>query len=308
MLNNKTFLKIISLLIAVALWIYVMGEVNPDTEASIQDVEITFTNTDSLAGDGLAVVQNKTVTVDITIQGRRAEVNETKRNGVTATVDVEGASEGKNTREINVILPDGVSLAEISRQSLTFTAEELVEEEKPVTIEIAGAESAAGSLMPWVIDSSPKTVTVTGAKSSVERISEVRGTVPRNSATERQAEVEVDLAPVTDDNEVVLGVALSRETATASVQLLYSRAVNLEISVENLPDGMETERVEAPDTVTILGTEDAVNSIDSLEGTVDLSGAASGEKIPINIDLPEGTYLYYREGAPAAEVTLRTAD
>ena len=144
-----------------------------------------------------------------------------------------------------------MSLAEISRQSLTFTAEELVEEEKPVTIEIAGAESAAGSLMPWVIDSSPKTVTVTGAKSSVERISEVRGTVPRNSATERQAEVEVDLAPVTDDNEVVLGVALSRETATASVQLLYSRAVNLEISVENLPDGMETERVEAPDTVTI---------------------------------------------------------
>ena len=95
MLNNKTFLKIISFLIAVALWIYVMGEVNPDTEASIQDVEITFTNTDSLAGDGLAVVQNKTVTVDITIQGRRAEVNETKRNGVTATVDVEGASEGK---------------------------------------------------------------------------------------------------------------------------------------------------------------------------------------------------------------------
>ena len=32
MLENKNVLKIISLIIAILLWVYVMGEVNPDTK------------------------------------------------------------------------------------------------------------------------------------------------------------------------------------------------------------------------------------------------------------------------------------
>lgn len=307
MLNNKTFLKIISLLIAVALWIYVMGEVNPDTEASISDVEITFVNTDALAENGLAVVEKK-ITTDVTIQGRRAEVNQTKRTGVTATVDVGSCTEGRNTRDIIINLPDGISMVEMSRETASFSVEELVREEKPVTVEIAGAENSGGSLQPWVIDSSPDDVTVTGAKSSVDRVKEVRGTVSNDSVTERRSEVDVSLSPVTDGGEVVLGVDISRETASAHVQLFYSKAVSLDVSVENLSEGMEAEITEAPDTVTILGTESDIEKIDSIEGTVDMSGRTSGGSVEINIDLPEGTYLYYKGGLPAAKITLRAAE
>ena len=36
MLENKNVLKIISLIIAILLWVYVMGEVNPDTKGKNQ--------------------------------------------------------------------------------------------------------------------------------------------------------------------------------------------------------------------------------------------------------------------------------
>ncbi len=36
MLENKNVLKIISLIIAILLWVYVMGEVNPDTKEKIK--------------------------------------------------------------------------------------------------------------------------------------------------------------------------------------------------------------------------------------------------------------------------------
>ena len=38
MLENKNVLKIISLIIAILLWVYVMGEVNPDTKEKISEM------------------------------------------------------------------------------------------------------------------------------------------------------------------------------------------------------------------------------------------------------------------------------
>lgn len=59
MLENKNVLKIISLIIAILLWVYVMGEVNPDTKEKISDIEVTFVNTETLADEGLAVVHEQ---------------------------------------------------------------------------------------------------------------------------------------------------------------------------------------------------------------------------------------------------------
>ena len=39
-----------------------------------------------------------------------------------------------------------------------------------------------------------------------------------------------------------------------------------------------------------------------------MSGRTSGGSVEINIDLPEGTYLYYKGGLPAAKITLRAAE
>ena len=59
MFQNKTMNLIISLLLSVALWIYVVGEVNPETTKKYDDIKIDFTNEESLAQNGLALLFRK---------------------------------------------------------------------------------------------------------------------------------------------------------------------------------------------------------------------------------------------------------
>ena len=46
MLKNKTVLKIVSLVIAIFLWIYVMGEVDPETKVKVYGIEVNYINTE----------------------------------------------------------------------------------------------------------------------------------------------------------------------------------------------------------------------------------------------------------------------
>ena len=59
MLNNKTFLRIFSLVAAVLLWMYVMGEVDPAKTSTVSNITVSFMNSDMLAEEGLAPIENE---------------------------------------------------------------------------------------------------------------------------------------------------------------------------------------------------------------------------------------------------------
>ena len=69
MLNNKKLNIILSLIIAAMLWVYVVGEVQPDTTKQLRGVPITMTRTDVLAERGLAISAVSTETMDVEISG-----------------------------------------------------------------------------------------------------------------------------------------------------------------------------------------------------------------------------------------------
>ena len=149
MLNNKNVLRGISLVIAVFLWMYVMGEVNPETKDRISNIEINFVNTEVLADRGLAVVYDNDMKISAIIKGSRSNVNETKESGLVATVDVSACTEGTNTGNVELSLPDGISLDSISDDTVKFEVEEIAEEEKPVEIEFIGEDTSDSEYEPW---------------------------------------------------------------------------------------------------------------------------------------------------------------
>ena len=213
MLDNKTFIKIISLIAAVCLWVYVMGEVDPNTKENISNIPVSFTGTDALAEKDLAVVQEQETFISAAISGKRSEVHDIKRSGLTAYVDVSSCQKGKNTGKINISLPEGVKLKNVSDNTMHFKVESLVSEKKPAVIEFTG--SAAGSendAVDWVFKIDPKDVTVQGAKSSVGKIDHVMGTVDSQIVSkEADKWVSVTVVPVTKDNVRVYGVELSED-------------------------------------------------------------------------------------------------
>lgn len=306
--NNKNVLRGLSLVIAVFLWMYVMGEVDPETKYRISNIEINFVNTEALAERGLAVVYDDDIGISAIIKGSRSEVNETKNSGLVATVDVSSCSEGTNTEELELSLPDGISLDSISDDTVEFEVEEIAEEEKPVEIEFIGEDTSDSEYEPWVYDIEPETVTVSGAESSVAKVDAVKGTVTRNMAEANSRSIDVELVPVTEDGKEVRGLTLDYSTASMQMQLMKTKDVSISITAQNLESGFEIDTVRGADSVRVIGAADVIDEIQEIEAYVDLSGVTSEAKREISIQLPDNVYLYNEDNVLEVTVTVREAD
>ncbi|MDO4870215.1 MAG: hypothetical protein Q4A65_08040 [Bacillota bacterium] len=123
MFRNKKVLMILSLLIAIGLWIFVMDHVNPQTTISITDINIEMKGTGSLDDIGLKAEIVKPKTVNVTIKGKRSEVNMAKKKGVVAYIDVSTCDYGMNETDIEIDIPRGVSgvtVDSISQETAKF--------------------------------------------------------------------------------------------------------------------------------------------------------------------------------------------
>lgn len=302
MLKNKTVLKICSVVIAICLWVYVIGEVDPDSRKKISNIEVSYANTEVLAERGLAVADEETEVISVVIDGKRSDVNNAKKRGIAAYADVSGCKEGSNSIEITVSLPDGVRLESVSQEKLKVNVAELVSEEKPVQIKVSDADNDQ-KMIPWVTDYTPETVIVSGAGNIVDKIDHVIGVVDGTKVDSQLRNLEAEVIPVDKSGNKVDGAETSYKVVYADVLLLSTRQVKLEVKPGNVAEGMQVKDIEAARTVIIAGSESALEGIDKVRGTVDLSGMTASGKAEISIELPEGVHLYDKDST-VAEVTL----
>ena len=96
MLSKKPVLIILSIITAMFLWVYVTGNVDPDTKSKVSNITVNLVNTEELANQGLAVSNEDELTASTVITGKRSVVNKIKYNGIKATVDVGKAQKGEN--------------------------------------------------------------------------------------------------------------------------------------------------------------------------------------------------------------------
>ena len=124
MLTNKKVLMLVSLLIAIGLWMFVMGNVDPEVSERVNGIQVEMQGTDSLDDQGLTAALNKPKIVSVTIEGKRSQVKKAKDKGIKAYIDVSTCEYGKNEAEIYVKIPDkarGVTVEDISSETAVFT-------------------------------------------------------------------------------------------------------------------------------------------------------------------------------------------
>ena len=123
-MRSKKVLVLISLLVAIALWMFVMGNVDPQISERVSGVSVEMEGTDTLEDQDLTATVNKPKVVNITIEGKRSQVIKAKKKGIKAYIDVSTCDYGKNEAEIYVRIPDGasgVSVEDISSETAVFT-------------------------------------------------------------------------------------------------------------------------------------------------------------------------------------------
>lgn len=296
MFKSKNSLKIISLLAAVCLWLYVMGEVDPEKKTKITDIPVSIANAETLMERGLAVAYDEQVSVNAVVSGKRSDVNYVKKNGLAAYVDVAECDLGVNEEKVNINLPNGISLENISQSTLSLEVEYIAEASVPVVIGFTEDTIVSGDSSepktPWILEQEIDEVKVWGAISSVKKIKEAKGLIVPEKASENKAKwVDVKIEPVNSKGRVIYGIEMSRNSIQVKVQLFTSKAVELELMADK-EAGIEIDELDVPGTVAIAGIEESLKDIENVEGVItkDENGMVN-----ISVELPDGVFLLIGE-------------
>ena len=288
MLNSNTFYKIISVLVAIVLWAYVIQVTEPVKNQTIQDVPVQLLNEESLAASGLALSGEASYTVDVEIQAKRAELTKISAGDILAEANLFGYSMGKNYIPISVTAPDGVTILAVNPIKIDVVIEEMVEVAKPIQIDFIG--QFAEGIEAGEITTQPEEVLVSGAKSEVSAVAYVKAEVNTSKLTTEGGTIQAKAVAVNSGGDVVQNVRLSSAFIDVTAKLCEVKEVPLTVDITGeVAQIYEVTSLDIPDSVKIKGTKEALAAVTGLSGTaIDISSVSSTSKLPIVITLPEG--------------------
>jgi len=306
MRKNKNISIILSILIAVGLWVYVIIEENPTVTQKYENIPVTILNEESLAQRGLTLLTEQAPTVTVSLEGQKAEINKITRDDIVVSVDVFGYSKGENHIPVNVQAPESVSIADVKSSKVVLHIDELVSVAKNINVVATGSLPKDRELGELTVK--PQEVMISGAKTVVDTISVVEAYVDFAKFGEQMTTVtaEINIKDVNDMD--VVGVKPSATTTEISAQKLFVKEVPLSMEVLGEVDPLyAVTSLIVPEKVLIKGTEEALAAIEAVSAAaVEISTLTETTRIPIEVDLPEGVTLSSVTASPVVSVVIKS--
>ena len=160
---NNWGLKLISLIFAVLLWYFVVGEDKVDTTIYIPVEIVNLPNE-------LVISNQFKKQLEVTVSGPRGLINGINRQRTTRTISLAKATPGtiviRNEPE-TIPFPRGVSISRIQPSHITLLIDDLVEKELPVQARTTGDPAGGHELAGVVFD--PPLIKISGPKAVVGR-------------------------------------------------------------------------------------------------------------------------------------------
>ncbi len=306
MLKNKRVNILIALLIAICLWAYVTGAVDPNTTKKFTEVPIQLINEESLAQDGLAVDSTDIKSIDVSLKGNRADISKISKDDIKVTADLYGRHKGSNYITLDVQLPNGIELDSKSEDRILISIGELTTKEVSVEIKLTGDVAEDTTLGDASV--SPSKMVVYGTKDNIDKVDHVQASINAKVLQSKETTHDASVEAVDSKETAVDYVTTAKEEVSVTARLLKIKKVSLKADVVgSVADGYELEEVEVPENIEIVGDEEALAKITSVTAEdIDISGISKNESIKISVKLPDGVEI--KGGAVYATVKLSGAD
>ncbi|MCQ2537511.1 MAG: CdaR family protein [Lachnospiraceae bacterium] len=263
--QHNLVLKIMSIVAAVFLWMYITNTNDPYETVTFYDVPVQILNEDKLIQKDKIVEVLDGSKITVSIEARRSICNaltgtdinavaDFDKTSLTSTVPIEVSVEGYTEKDVKIIRGLG--------EHMKLSLEDYASKEFKVTIETAGTPAEG-----YVVDNavaSPNVITVSGSKMQLSRIQEVVVTVNVDSLSGTST---INLKPVVFDmnDDVIAGDKLN--LSSESVQVTTSIYPVQKINVFAYPQGecaygYEYNSLSSyPDAVMIAGKPEEIAAL-----------------------------------------------
>lgn len=303
MFKTKKINVMISLLIAVALWAYVVGEINPTVNRNFSEIPIKLSNEDALLDNGLAVVSVSDATLNASVSGTRSVVSQIEAGDITASVDLSNAGKGGNQLSVEVKTPSKTELEKQSVSKVTVVVEDSNTEKKNIQVEYTG--SYGDNEEPTVVKLSREQVEVTGAKSLVNKVDHVKATVNAGKVSSSEKTTEAELVAVDARGEAVNNVKLSAKTVKVTSIMSAVKTVDLIVPINDATADEVNKITSPPKSIVIKGKKEDLENLTSITTeAVDISNITQSTEITLEPIFPENITVSQRSISLIMKVTI----
>ena len=311
--RSKVVRIVISILVAIAMWLYVDLERAPERTMTIRDIPVEFSGENTtLADKNLMLLSGYDATIDLKIRGPKRELVKMNRDNVrviasTSSID----SVGVHQLDWTVSFPDGVvrtnvSVEKASLSQITVTVGELYTKEVPVECHVVGEVAEGYFTGDVVLD--PEVLTLRAQRDDLLNVSCAKLTVDISGAT-RSVVQTVDVQLYDYDGNPVENSNIRTNTSLiqAKVPVLTTREVELAVEFSGVPGAaMNSIKCDiTPKTVRLNGEADVLDSIDKLVlATLHVDDLELHQQNSYVVTPPDGTWLVNGNEVATADITL----
>ncbi len=293
LLGKKQTLIVISLLLALAVFFIIDSESNTiiDQYAEVlynQKVTATY-------NEEAYVVEGLPDNVDITLVGQKRHIFLAKQypsSGVT--VDLTGLKPGQHKVTLKYTQQLKSIDYRLDPSTVTVTIYDKVSQTKSLTYDILHQDNLDSKLNIDNIELDRSEVIVKGAEYKLDKVATVRALVDVDDfPTQEAGELTLKDVPLVayDTNGKVVDVEIVPKNVTAKVTISSpSKEVPIEIVPKgDLAFGKAIRSLSSNvDTVTVYGSQEALDRLDSLEVEVDVTGLDDDEEYTVTLKRPNG--------------------
>lgn len=280
--NSK--IKIISLLSAMVLWMYVMAIVDPEETKLFENIPVTITNKNELNERDLVIYPEQDLTTNIYVTGKLSNLKKVTKDDINVYGQINNPLEGNNEIYLKVSTSQRVNY-DFKNPVMIVTLEKIISEDKSIKVDITG--SGKNNVDNIMLQDNIDKVSISGPRSLVNKVKRVVGTV-KVSGESNNFSQSIKLEPVDANGKVVEGVELEKDSVNVNIILLAQKTVPIILKLsDNSESGVNYTM--SQNTVTIKGKKDIVDSINDIETQpVKLSEILPGTSKDIYLQVPSG--------------------
>lgn len=284
--RNSTMIKILSVIAAMILWLYVMDEQNPSV-SRIYNVRLSVAN---LPSD--MVVLSDPTDVRVKLRGSRIVLSDVTSEEVEAFVNLQGVEKGSHSRTIEIKLPRDTQLVEVLPNKVVVDVDDLARRSVPIELEMTGEFPKDQVLDSAVL--SPNHAIIYGPNSLLEKVDKVKAIFNVDENTKGEVKARVQLVAKDVNSNVVNKISLDPVSVFLTAifkDKITTKTIPVKVFLQGkVAYGYKITSVKTvPEQIEITGFDKLVKDISEYSiSNIDVSGLKDNFSKRVEIDLPDG--------------------
>ncbi len=293
--ESRWLYVVLSIVMAIAFWMYVRVETDPDATKPIHNISVSLQGEDVLEARGLMVSATEPGDVDLTLKGSVSVINNITNRNITVVLDVSKITEaGDYDLDYTVGLPTNVSASSVTVMDKLPTAVHvsiatLYSKEIKVTGSFSG--SIADGYQAGEFEITPMLITVSGEENMVDQVDHAVVLLETDEELSETYTGELPFVLVNAKGAELSDFNLRTSVNTVEVTLPVVMVRDIPLTVDLIAGGGATaDHVTVkitPDIISVAGTEEDILPLTKISlGQIDLSKIVSTDVLtyPITLD------------------------